>query len=566
MSEQTGQTSYLNYLPPVLWAGEFPLLGEMLRVFEKILTGIDDGLVIQHGDHEHEAIEVVIANIYQLFDPWHTPPPFLDWLASLVGLEFPVIWDPQQQTYVPFWDEYQRRKAISQIVQIYQKRGLKEGLNSYLDLYTIADKRPRIAVDDGSRVLFIKPQTGYFAQVSTLVGQGPYTHDGIVSVDGLIAPRSIALAPDGSLLLCDNGTPTGWNPVVGKGVWRVFPTGQYALSGTTGTPQRVGPPFGPQTWNLSLPVAVAVDNASPWNVYVLDNVLQTGATALYQLPSPNFAVVNALATKATLGTVWPIAMTFDLNGHLLILDRGTSAPSGAAAAPKIIDVQINPLVVTAHPLDATRVIEPLSLTVLPNRNLLIGDGRQQNAVVSADIVLVDRSNSASWVQTPLLVAVPSGQNPLVAPVGVLRKDDTHLYVLDLGLKPYLPQLDPNLASEPFRRNIAEAAVLYSVDLGPSPPVVTRASEIGQLVYPTGIVQDQAGMLYISDRGEYSDPQLSGEILRVWRAAPYQFGIAVHFSEQRPTTTQDRRQIFQNISEIITQEKPAHTDWAMVYAV
>jgi len=563
MSERS---SYLNYLPPVLWEGDFPLLGEMLRIFEKMLTGIDDGLVIQHADHEHEALEVVIANMYRLFDPWYTPPQFLDWLASLVGLAFPVIWDPLQRMYVPFWDEYQRRKAISQIVQIYQKRGLKEGLNRYLDLYTIADKRPRIAIDDGSRVLFIKPQTGYFAHVSTLVGQGPYSHDNNVAVDGLITPRSIALAPDGSLLLCDSGTPTGWNPVVGKGVWRVFPTGQYALSGATGTPQRVGPPFSLQTWNLASPVAVAVDSASPWNVYVLDNVLQQGANALYQLPSPTFSVANALATKGTLATVWPIAMTFDLNGHLLILDRGVSAPSGAAAAPKIIDVQITPLVVTTHPLDATRVTEPLSLAVLPNGNLLIGDGRQQNAAVPADIVRVDRSNSANWVQTPLLATVQAGQNPLVAPIGVLRKDDTHLYVLDLGLKPYLPQLDPNLASEPFRRNIAESAVLYSIDLGPNPPVVTRASETGQLVYPTGMVQDQAGMIYISDRGEYSDPQLSGEILRVWRAAPYQFGVAVHFSEQRPTTTQDRRQIFQNISEIVSQEKPAHTDWAMVYAV
>ena len=48
-------SSYLNYLPPVLWssraaAGGFDL-GRMLCVFEKMLTGIDDGVVIGHGDN-----------------------------------------------------------------------------------------------------------------------------------------------------------------------------------------------------------------------------------------------------------------------------------------------------------------------------------------------------------------------------------------------------------------------------------------------------------------------------------------------------------------------------------
>ena len=48
-------SSYLKYLPPVLWstqtaAGPFDL-GKMLSVFQKILTGIDDGVVITHGDN-----------------------------------------------------------------------------------------------------------------------------------------------------------------------------------------------------------------------------------------------------------------------------------------------------------------------------------------------------------------------------------------------------------------------------------------------------------------------------------------------------------------------------------
>lgn len=81
-----------------------------------------------------------------------------------------------------------------------------------------------------------------------------------------------------------------------------------------------------------------------------------------------------------------------------------------------------------------------------------------------------------------------------------------------------------------------------------------------------MVQDQQGILYITDRGEYSDPNQSGEMLRVWRATPHEFGVAVHFSEQRPTTAQDRSQIMQTISQIVTLERPTHTDWATVYAV
>src|SRR6266496_4462918 len=138
MAQTTEKSSYLGYLPPILWEGDAPLLGAMLRIFEKILTGIDDDQVVQHGDHTHTAIEMVIAQMYQLFDPWRTPPQFLDWLASWVDLQFPVVWDPQQRQYIPRWDEYQRRKAISQIVQIYHRRGLKEGLNQYLNLYTLA--------------------------------------------------------------------------------------------------------------------------------------------------------------------------------------------------------------------------------------------------------------------------------------------------------------------------------------------------------------------------------------------------------------------------------------------
>ncbi len=540
----------MNYLPPVLWEKEPPppaySLGAVLRIFEKLLTGIDDSIPIQHGDHTHDSLEEMIAQLPRLYNPRETPPAFVDWLASWVGLEFP-----------PIWDNYQRRKITSQIVQIYRKRGLKSGLDQYLELYTVAAKRPRIAVDTGSKILFTQPQANRFVPIYTLISQGPAIHNGTAAYEGLIAPRCMTLAPDGSLILGDDGTPVGFTPIIRKGIWRIPPPGRYDYGGAPPKPQRLGPP----TLNLTLPMAVVTDNSAPWQLYVLDNVLPGAATALYQLASPNFSAANALATKTALGTIWPVAMVLDNNGHLLILDRGIPVPSGNAATPKIIDVQIQPLTITSRNL--TQVLEPLSLLVQPNGDLIIGDAREQNSATPADLVRVDRSNAALWAETRLLSAVPAGQNPLLAPTAVVRADANHLYVLDLGLKAYATALDPALSADPFRREAAEPAAVYQVDLSAAPPLVTRTTETAQLVFPSGMVLDQ-GTLYISDRGEYSDPILGGSLLRAWRAMPFEFGVIIYFSEQRPTTQQERRQIIQNIHDIISQEMPAHTIFTMAY--
>ena len=198
---------------------------------------------------------------------------------------------------------------------------------------------------------------------------------------------------------------------------------------------------------------------------------------------------------------------------------------------------------------------------MANGDVLIGDGRQQNSSVPGDIVLLDRVAST---ETLLLTAM-HGSNPLVAPTALARKDDTHVYVLDLGLKPYAASLDPALAGDPFRRHIAEPAAIYQVDLSGAAPVITRGSETQQLVFPTGLVLDQE-TLYISDRGEYADPAVSGPMMRVWRASSYEFGVVVYFSEQRPTTQLERRKIVQNVFEIVAQEKPVQADFTMVYSV
>jgi phage tail-like protein len=539
------KSSYLRYLPPVLWEKDPPApafsLGGMLRVFEKLLTGIPDGEVIAHGDHAHEPVEAVIARLHRLFNPWTTPANFLDWLASWVDLEF-----------IDLWDEYERRKLTTQVVQFYRRRGLKAGLDLFLDLYTVAAKRPRIAVDDCSRILFTRPEPGRFAPVHTLVSQAAVSQTTPARVQGLVAPLCLTRAPDGSLLVGDAGTPGGWAPVLEEGVWQITPAGRYRFGVAPALPQRLGP----AAWNLEFPVALATDAASPWNLFVLDRVVAPLGTALYRLTSPGFGAASALATKADLGTLWPVAMALDANGHLLILERGASPAN--PSAPKVLDVTVGPpLAVNVHPL--AQVVEPLSLLVQPTGDLIIGDARDQAAPVPADLVRVDRSGPA-WVESLLLAALPAAENPLAAPAAVVREGADHLYVLDLGLKPLMPP-----PGTPYIRKIAEPAAVYRVSLGGAGPAVARATETRQLVYPTGMVAD-GGTLYVCDRGEYSDPAFAGPLLRAWRAAAHEFGVVVHFSDQRPTTTQERRKIVYSIQKVINQGKPAHAAWTLVYSV
>lgn len=548
------KSSYLRFLPPVLWqaepdAPEFSL-GGALRIFEKILTGIDDGVPIQHLDEEgenrtYEPVGEVIARLHRLYDPWSTPPEFLPWLASWLSLEFPAL-----------WDEYQRRKVTSEIMQIYRQRGLKRGLDAYLDLYSVSDKRPRVAIDDGGRLQFARPEPGRFVPIDTLVGHGPVARaDDSLVHGGLVRPQAIALAPDGSLIVCDAGTPTYWRTTVDEAVWALPAPGQYAFSGVPPHPLPIGPsPWDPGNPGAPVfPKAVAVDNQAPWRVYVLDSVVNAAETALYRLPSPGFAPVDKIATKAQLGMLNPVAMAFDSNGHLLILDRG-----GGVNPPKIIDVQILPFAVTSHLL--AQVMEPLSLTVLKSGpgggDLVIGDGREQNAPTPGDLVHVTRAGPG-WVETRLLAALAAGANPLVAPVGVVEFKSTRLLVLDSGLKPVVPN-----PADPFTREIAEPGALYWVDIAQTPPEVARASETQSLVAPRGMVLDGEDV-FICDPGE---PEVAGLAPRVSRAMAHEFAVVVHFSKQRPATPLERRKIIGNIRDIVDRNKPAQTLWTVISSV
>ena len=545
------ESSYLQYLPPILWekAETHPAftLGELLAIFEKILTGIDDGIPIEHGQRP---LQELIDHIPDLFHPWRAPADFLPWLASWVALKLPTT---------DIWDEYQQRKAIAQIVQVYRQHGSKAGLNRYLDLYSIANKQPRVVIDDGNALLFTRPGETLQAPIYASGLPGPSVrynskHELDVFKEGLVRPSSLTLAAEGSLFISDRGTPLGWTPRISAGVWRVSPPGHDLLSGASTRLQRLRPPG----WNLNEPVAVAIDQQTPANLYVLDN--DNTRTALYKLIDPLAStsprVVN-LATKEALDLKYPIAMALDPHNkdHLLILDRGASTISPAAEVA-ILDVNVGVEPVTVVKQKIPEVQEPLALLIMATGELVIGDARNQTTTTPAELWRVDRT---TWQATPLLANVLP--NPLVAPSAVVQMGE-NLLVLDIGLRPYIPALD--LSLDDYNLRIAEPATVYLVNLAGESPLIVQACESRQLVFPTDMLLQQK-ILYICDQGEFAYSS-SSRSMRVWRVLPHEFGIVIHFSLQRETSRRERRQISQNILDIVEQEKPAHTLATLAFQV
>ena len=544
-------SSYLAHLPPVLWqhrpeAPDLPL-GDFLRIFEKVLTGIADDVRLAHGDHSHPALTDQIGAVEKLFDPWKAPADFLPWLASWLSLEFPTL---QGQ---PLWDEYQRRRVTAQIARIQRRRGLKSGLATYLELFAVGRTMPRVALDDGSRVLVTTPQPAQLAPVSTLVGQGPVITSGKVQSEGLIRPWCAAMAGDGSIFIGDTGIPASVPLALKNRVWRISPAGAPDL---TGTPPRPLPVAGP-TMPLNRVVAVAVRPApggAPETLYVLDR-----SGKLFAVPAPYLdqpaTVVTTLVSGNT--TFWPVAMAVDGTGDLLVLDRGDGP--GTPNPPKITTVRPKPLGATSRSLG--RVVEPLSLLVRPDGSLVVGDGGEQSPAAGpgpfpGNLVAVDRGTTP-WTETLLL---PDG-NPLVAPTAVTAASDGVLFVLDAGLKPFAPPTDP------FVLAAAEPAGVFRVDLRASPPSVVRVTEAGHMVFPTGMVAD-GERLVICDPGQ---PEVAG-LVPVWsRLQPFRFDVVIHFVDGRlPADPQQRatvqRQVVGNIRTVVEQERPAHTLWSLVTAI
>ena len=130
-------------------------------------------------------------------------------------------------------------------------------------------------------------------------------------------------------------------------------------------------------------------------------------------------------------------------------------------------------------------------------------------------------------------------------------------MLDVGLKPFAS------TSDPFVRAVAEPAAVHRVDLGAAPQV-TRISETGSMVFPTGMVRDGA-RLVICDPGLPAPPSVNP----VWpRLDPFRFDVVVHFvGADLPDDPSQRSLLLQrvmaNIGDVVEQNRPAHLYWAPI---
>jgi phage tail-like protein len=122
--ERKRTSTYLDYLPGIYHvdAEKGAFVGRYLKIFEKILSGIDDGVEI-YG-HEIEGIEQVIERIHEFFAPETTSATFLNWLAGWMAL---ILRED--------WEESKKRRLIGRILWLYRLRGTKKGLEEYIRIY-----------------------------------------------------------------------------------------------------------------------------------------------------------------------------------------------------------------------------------------------------------------------------------------------------------------------------------------------------------------------------------------------------------------------------------------------
>ena len=123
-------STYLDYLPGIYQqdAEKGAFVGRYLKIFEKLLTGIDDESL---SHVSIKGMEQVVARLHDFFDPESAPRDLLDWLAGWMALVFRED-----------WEESKKRRLISRILPLYRIRGTKKGLEEYITIYL-----PNVSVD-----------------------------------------------------------------------------------------------------------------------------------------------------------------------------------------------------------------------------------------------------------------------------------------------------------------------------------------------------------------------------------------------------------------------------------
>ncbi len=532
-------SSYLQYLPSVLWAKEGKTLGFIdgfLSVFEKILTGLDDGFLIAHNGHKHTSFEETLNEIHKLFNSFKAQSDdpewtklWLEYLASWVALELE-----------PFWDEYQRRKLISEIVFIYRLRGLKQGLHKYFEIYNVSEAKPRVVIDDGDSIFRIVLKDGVVK-----------THQPIANGSPLLHPMALAIDNSDNYIITDQGDE-GLSQPAGPGsipaaLWRFTPIGEHGFAHSPVPDLKAihqGPP-------LFTPTGVAVETSDAYVVVDAGPDVPPAnppVSGIYRFTPPGFpptTVINQ-ATVPGFPAVYPVDMVRISDGHFVVLDRGARLPN--PAAPQIIVVQEGPpLTVNVHPLN--NISEPTSIALDNNGNFIICDAglgpptaaEPTGTLLQANVYLVDIS-TAPVTETPLL-----GASSLIYPSAVVLEDVHNILVTDIGTKP-----------RGRYARLAEPASIYRIPLTPLPSRADLVSRDMNYVWPSDIEINNHGEIIMLDHGDSQDQAPA----RSWRTLANEFGVIIYFSEARPVSLGDKRKIIGSISRIVNKEKPAHCYWTL----
>jgi phage tail-like protein len=548
------QSRLLHYLPPVLQteaeANQFPL-DDFLRAFGKILVGIDAtehesfDLARNTEPNEHEALEQMIAGMHELFDPWSVQADFLPWLASWVALEFPTLRNQ------PLWDEYQQRRAVADMTEVYRQRGLKAGLKHSVSLHTLGEGRPRIAIDDGSLLLFCRPQPNLQAPVHTLVSWG-VVEETDSSIEGLVHPWCLVFLPNGDLIVGDKGLAAkGQLKSIKAQLWRLTPQNDWNATGILDN-----------TKNLE-PISICLGPGG--NLFVLNG---PNRVSLFEVENSSTetgkysyktAIDITASTNDAIKLTWPVAMAAEQTEgklHLYILDRGSSDLSGDAR-PKIVVVKresAKEYSITNHPVIG--IIEPLSMILLDSRELLIGDGGKHDEP-NSNLFKISAERPEEDLKNWIGEALPGKDNPLVAPIALSQSDNGQIYVVDAGLRPWAI-----IPGDTFLSQVARDAAIYVVKS--EKESIELASEPGQLVYPTGMAWHD-GTLFIADPGFVFTVLPDGPR---WRARRHEFAVIVHFlndalPEENKTQTEFLNRVLGTIRAILQRDKPAHTVFTLV---
>ncbi|HWR26547.1 MAG TPA: phage tail protein [candidate division Zixibacteria bacterium] len=535
-------SSYLQYLPPVLWVENginLDFFNRFLLIFEKILTGIDDDAILSHADHTHIDFEAAIDNLYTLYNPWKTKLDSLPYLASWVALQLE-----------PSWEEYQKRKLIGEIVSVYQLRGLKQGLHKYFEIYKISNAKPRVVIDDGDTIFRIVLNNDLVEKtniVQSLANGNPLLH-----------PMRLDIEDSGNYIITDQGDeglapPAGPGPIPAT-LWKFTPKGDPGFTNDPIPALKAihkGPP-------LFTPTGIVVESTGAYVVVDIGpDAPPSGPplSGIYRFSPPGYsppipiADNNPTTPAPSFAAINPVDMVRFADGHFIILDRGARLPN--PASPRIIVVQEWPsLTIDTYLLNS--ISEPTSIALDNSGKFIVTDAgigpptpaQPTGTLLKADIFIVDISTTPVS-ETSLLGTLSS--NPLIYPTAVVLEDINHIIVSDLGVKP------------PGRHaRLAEPAALYRIPLPPTAARVDLISRDPNFVWPSDIAVDSNGAIIMLDHGESQDQAPA----RSWRSLIHEFGVIIYFSEDRIITPEEKRRIIGSISRIVDREKPAHSYWTL----